>query len=73
MRSLNILGETTLFTSLSRLLSFTLYTLVDLLPMNGNFFGRINPYTNLIALNTQHRYRNIITDHQGLTHSTCQY
>jgi len=49
---------------------FSLDALIDLFAMHRHFFRRVNPYANLVTLNTQHRYSYLITDHEGFTNST---
>jgi len=49
---------------------FSLDALIDLFAMHRHFFRRVNTDTNLVTLNTQHRYSYLITDHEGFTNST---
>jgi hypothetical protein len=41
--------------------------------VNGNIFRRIHTDPYLVSFDTQHGYRYIVTDHQGLTHSSRKY
>ena len=54
------------------LLFFGQDTGIDLLPMHTHRFRRIHPDSYLVSIDTENGYRNFVSDHQALTHSSCQ-
>ena len=49
---------------------FLLNPLVNLLPVNGNFFGCIHTQTYLIALDSEHGDTDIVTNNEGFPDAT---
>ena len=49
-----------------------MYALIDFLAMHGNFFGCIDTETNLITLDLQDGYRNIVSDSESLIDTSGQ-
>ena len=52
---------------------FSLYSLIDLLTVNGYVLGRIDPDSYLVAFDSQHGNSYIVPHHQCLADPACQY
>ena len=57
------------FSTLSVFGLFAFDALVDLFPVDCDFLGCVNTNANLIAFDAEHRYGDIVANHEGFTYS----
>src|SRR5680860_963291 len=58
--------------ALSLLFALAPDAFVNFLTMHGDFLGRVHADTHLIAFHPEHGHCYLVTDHQGLSYTTCQ-